>query len=311
LKVYRNIEDFGPVSNTVVTIGTFDGVHTGHRVILDRVKQLAQEINGSSVVITFNPHPQQVLHPEEKNIFILNTVVEKTELINKIGIDHLIILPFTKEFASVSYLDFIKNILIDKLKVSRLVIGYDHHFGKDREGHFQHLNEYGKKFNFKVEEVTAQKVEDTAVSSTRIRKALMAGDLRTANKFLGYYYSFRGQVVKGDEVGRTIGFPTANLQPDDPSKLIPADGIYAAMAEFQGKTYKGMLYIGMRSTLNGTKRVIEINIFNFDKNIYSEFLNVMCIEKLRDEIKFTGLDKLKEQLLRDKKDAEKILSTIT
>jgi len=310
VKVYRNIDDFRPVPNTVVTIGTFDGVHTGHQVILDRVKQLAGEINGSSVIITFNPHPQKVLHPEEKNIFVLNTVEEKTELIRKNGIDHLIILPFTKEFASVSYLDFIKNILIDKLKVSRLVIGYDHHFGKDREGQLQHLQEYGKKFNFKVEEVKAQKIEDTAISSTKIRKALMVGDLITANKFLGYYYSFRGQVVKGDEIGGTIGFPTANLLPDDSAKLIPGDGIYAALAEFKGKTYKGMLYIGMRSTLNGTKRVIEINIFNFDKNIYSEFLNVICIEKLRDEIKFSGLDKLKEQLLRDKENAEKILSTI-
>jgi riboflavin kinase / FMN adenylyltransferase len=310
VKVYRNIDDFSPVPNTVVTIGTFDGVHAGHRVILDRVKQLAGEINGSSVIITFNPHPQKVLHPEEKNIFVLNTVEEKTELIRKNGIDHLIILPFTKEFASVSYLDFIKNILVDKLKVCRLVIGYDHHYGKDREGQLKHLQEYGNKFNFKVEEITARKVEDTAVSSTKIRKALMVGDLITANKFLGYYYSFRGQVVKGDEIGGTIGFPTANLIPDDPAKLIPADGIYAALAEFQGKTYKGMLYIGMRSTLKGTKRVIEINIFNFDKNIYSEFLNVMCIEKLRDEIKFSGLDKLKEQLLRDKEKAEKILSTI-
>jgi riboflavin kinase/FMN adenylyltransferase len=310
MKVYRNIDDFSPVPNTVVTIGTFDGVHSGHRVILDRVKQLAGEIKGSSVVITFNPHPQQVLHPEEKNIFVLNTVDEKINLIEKNGIDHLIIIPFTKEFASISYLDFIKDILIDKLKVSRLVIGYDHHFGKDREGQLEHLQNYGNTFNFKVEEITAQKVEDTAVSSTKIRKALLTGDIAAANKFLGYFYSFRGQVVKGDEVGRTIGFPTANMQPDDPAKLIPADGIYAAQAEFQGKIYKGMLYIGMRSTLNGTMRVIEINIFNFDKNIYSEFLNVMCIRKLRDEIKFAGLDKLKEQLLKDKEDAEKILSTI-
>ena len=310
MKVYKNIEDFRPVPGAVVTIGTFDGVHTGHHAILFRVKQLAKSINGNSVVITFNPHPQQVLHPDEKNIFILNTVEEKIKQIEKNGIDNLIIIPFTTEFASTSYLDFIKNILIDKLKVSVLVVGYDHHFGKDREGHYQHLQEYGSKYNFKVEEISVQKVEDAAVSSTKIRKALMAGDIETANKYLGYYYSINGKVVKGDGIGRTLGFPTANILPDDSSKLIPADGIYAALAEYEGKTYKGMLYIGVRSTLNENKRVIEINIFNFDKYIYSDFLTVMCIEKIRDEIKFPGLSELKEQLMMDRMKAENILSKI-
>ena len=308
MKVYKNIEDFVPINNAVVTTGTFDGVHTGHRVIISRINQIAKEIGGESVIITFYPHPQLVLHPEEKIIFVLNTLEEKIKLLENCGIDHLIIIPFTKEFASISYLDFIKNILIDKLHVKRLVIGYDHHFGNERKGSLQHLMDYGGKYNFEVEQISAQKIEETEVSSTKIRKALLAGDITTANNYLGYEYFFKGCVVKGDNIGTSIGYPTANIEIAEFFKLIPANGVYVVKAEYENKKYGGMMNIGMRPTVNGKKLAIEINIFNFDKYIYSEFLNVYVIEKLRDEIKFSGIEQLKEQLLNDKKTAEKILS---
>jgi len=308
LKVYKNIEDFIPIKNAVVTTGTFDGVHTGHRVIISRINKIAKEIGGESVIITFYPHPQLVLHPEEKNIFVLNTQEEKIKLLENCGIDYLIIIPFTKEFASISYLDFIKNILIDKLHVKRLVIGYDHHFGNERKGSLQHLMDYGSKYNFEVEQISAQKISDTEVSSTKIRRALLSGDITTANNYLGYEYFFRGCVVHGNHIGTSIGYPTANIEISEPYKLIPANGVYAVIVELDNLKYDGMMNIGMRPTINGKNVTIEINIFNFDKNIYSEFLNVYVIEKLRDEIKFSGLEKLKEQLLNDKKTAKKILS---
>lgn len=308
MKVYRKIEDFVPIKNAVVTTGTFDGVHTGHRVIISRINQIAKEIGGESVIITFYPHPQLVLHPEEKNIFVLNTEEEKISLLENYGIDHLIIIPFTKEFAAISYLDFIKKILIDKLHVKRLVIGYDHHFGKERKGSLQHLVDYGSKYHFEVEEISAQKIGDTEVSSTKIRKALLAGDILTANNYLGYDYLLKGCVVKGDHIGTSIGFPTANLEIADSNKLIPVNGVYIVKVKFENKIYGGMMNIGMRPTVNGKKLAIEVNIFNFDKNIYSEFLNVYIIERLRDEIKFSGIGQLKEQLLVDKETAEKILS---
>ena len=308
MKVYKNIEDFIPIKNAVVTTGTFDGVHTGHRVIISRINKIAKEIGGESVIITFYPHPQLVLHPEEKNIFVLNTQEEKIKLLENCGIDYLIIIPFTKEFASISYLDFIKNILIDKLHVKRLVIGYDHHFGNERKGSLQHLMDYGSKYNFEVEQISAQKISDTEVSSTKIRRALLSGDITTANNYLGYEYFFRGCVVHGNHIGTSIGYPTANIEISEPYKLIPANGVYAVIVELDNLKYDGMMNIGMRPTINGKNVTIEINIFNFDKNIYSEFLNVYVIEKLRDEIKFSGLEKLKEQLLNDKKTAKKILS---
>jgi riboflavin kinase/FMN adenylyltransferase len=306
MKVYRNIEDYTPVQNAVVTIGTFDGVHLGHNAIITRVNKIAREINGESVIITFHPHPQIVLHPDE-NIFVLNTVEEKINLLKGIGIDHLIIIPFTKEFASVSYINFIKGVLIHKLHVRKLVIGYDHHFGKNREGDLQHLVDYGKQYNFEVVEIKAQKVDNVSVSSTKIRKALMDGDIRTANHFLGYNYFMSGQVVDGDKLGRSIGFPTANLDVNAPYKLIPANGVYAVEVEFEKEIFLGMLNIGIRPTINGSKRVIEVNIFNFNKNIYSAFLNISFIEKLRDEIKFNGFDQLKEQLEKDRANVIKIL----
>lgn len=308
MKVYRNIEEFRPNTNTVATIGTFDGVHTGHHVIISRVKQLSPELHGESVIITFSPHPQLVLHPEEKNITILTTDEEKINLLEQHGIDHLIIIPFTKEFAAISYLDFIKDVLIDKLHVKKLVIGYDHHFGNNREGELKHLVNYGKQYNFEVEDIPAQKVDDVAVSSTKIRKALMEGDMPTANKFLGYQYFFKGKVVKGEGIGRTLGFPTANIEINHPIKLLPGHGVYAVLVDFKGRNYKGMMDIGMRPTFDGIRPVIEVNIFNFDESIYYESLTVTVVERLRSDIKFPSIEELKVQLSKDKITAERILN---
>jgi riboflavin kinase/FMN adenylyltransferase len=308
VKVYRNIESFRPDANTVATIGTFDGVHTGHHVIISRVKQLSQEIQGESVIITFSPHPQLVLHPDEKGIYILSTDEEKIKLLEQHGIDHVIIMPFTKEFSSVTYLNFIKDVLINKLHVKKLVIGYDHHFGNNREGELRHLVDYGKQYHFEVEDIPAQKVDDIAVSSTKIRKALIAGDISAANKFLGYQYFFKGKIVKGEGIGKKLGFPTANIEITNSFKLVPAHGVYAVTIDYEEKIYKGMMDIGMRPTFNGIKPVIEVNIFNFDENIYNKSIIITVVERLRSDIKFPGEDQLKEQLSKDKINAERILN---
>ena len=307
MKIYKNIDEISSVRNAVVTVGTFDGVHKGHQVIISRINQIANKIGGESVIVTFSPHPQIVLHPD-KNIFVLNTQEEKIKLLNLHKINHLIIIPFTHEFASISYIDFIKNILINKLQAKKLVIGYDHHFGKNREGMLLHLLNYGKKYNFEVEEIKEQKFDNIAVSSTKIRKALFEGDIKSANNLLGYNYNINGKVVNGNKIGRDLGFPTANLEFDDKHKLLPAFGVYAVDVEFDNKKYGGMLSTGVRPTINGNNRVTEVNIFNFDKNIYSQNINVSFIERLRNEVKFDSLDDLKKQLINDKENALKILN---
>ena len=308
MKVYKDIEEFKPVANAVVTTGTFDGLHNGHRVLITRVKQLAAETGGQSVVVTFHPHPQLVLHPNEKYLYILNTQEEKIKLFKDYKIDHLIFVSFTPEFAKLSYTDFIKNILVDKLQVRKLVIGFDHHFGKDREGQLQHLVEYGNQYNFDVEQISAQKIGDVKVSSTKIRKALLLGAILSANKFLGYKYLISGRVVKGDGIGRTLGFPTANLEINDPHKLVPANGVYVVEVEVKKKRYGGMLNIGTRPTFDGVKLVIEVHIFDFDENIYYETLTLYFFERLRNEVKFENTAKLKEQLVKDKENSLKLLT---
>lgn len=307
MNIYRNIEDYTTVKNSVITVGVFDGVHRGHYEIISRVKQTALETGGESAIITFSPHPRQVLYPEEKNLFLLNTEEEKIKLLEKSGIDNLIIIPFTKEFAALSHSEFVRNILIGKFHVNKLVTGYDHHFGKGRQGEFQHLINYGRKYNFSVEKISAQTIGDLAVSSTKIRNALTEGDVVTANNYLGYLYPLYGRVVKGNGIGHSLGFPTANIETTNHDKLIPADGAYAVLAEYCNKQYEGMLNIGMRPTINGTARVSEVNIFDFGKQIYGEMLNILFVERLRGEIKFASVELLKKQLVKDRAAAESCL----
>ena len=307
MKIYSSIEEFEGASVPVVTTGTFDGVHTGHRQIIGRLKETAARSGGETVLLTFFPHPRMVLFPERKQV-LLNTQEEKTMLLAQAGIDHLIVHPFTREFSMLSSVEFIQDILVKKIGTKKLVIGHDHHFGRNREGSFEHLRQYGPVYGFEVEEIPAHEVEHVNVSSTRIREALSGGDVSTANRYLGYKYPLGGTVVKGEQIGRTLGYPTANIRVDDPFKLTPAEGIYTVSVRHEGKIYGGMLSIGVRPTIaEGLARTIEVNIFNFDKDIYGEHLSVQFIRRLRSELKFEGLEPLKAQMARDKVDSLNVL----
>jgi riboflavin kinase/FMN adenylyltransferase len=300
VKVYRSIDEFENKQNAIVTTGTFDGVHFGHQKILARLKEVAQQVNGETVIITFFPHPRLVLFPEDNDLKLINTLEEKIELLSEVGIDHLIIIPFTKEFSRLSSLEFVQEILVNKIGTKRLVIGYDHHFGKNREGSFEHLKEYAPEYGFQVEEIPEQDINDVAVSSTKIRNAILNGDVTTANTYLGYVFNLSGVVTKGDKIGRTIGYPTANIKVPEHYKLIPGDGIYASSIFIDEKKYQGMLYIGNRPTVNGLSKVIEVNIFDFEEDIYDKNIKVSFHQYIRGDKKLSGLEELKTALYEDK-----------
>ena len=308
MKVYRNIKDFHKLSKAVVTSGFFDGVHQGHQKILSRLVESARAIEGESVVITFWPHPKKVLMPAQNDCHTLSTLEEKIQLIAAMKIDHLIILTFDKEFSQISSDEFVKDILIEKIGTKKLVIGYDHKFGKNREGGFEYLKSNAHQFGFEVEEIPRQDIDQMGISSTLIRKALLEADVKSAAMFLGRNYSLTGTVVKGKQLGATIGYPTANVAADDPEKLIPMDGIYAVMVQYKNILYKGMLSIGFNPTVNGTERTIEVNIFDFNGSIYNETLEIIFIDYLRQEENFKSLEALKQQLDKDKTNALKILN---
>ncbi len=311
MKIYHSLDDFSRLRYAVVTSGTFDGVHLGHQKILTRLKEFAGKNSGETVVITFWPHPRLVLRPDDQTLKLLNTFEEKTELLREQGIQHLVRIGFTKEFSQLSSVDFIRNILIDKIGTRKLVIGYDHHFGKNREGSFDQLKINGPKDGFEVEEIPRQDIDHVAVSSSLIRKALDEGDVHTAQQLLGRPYSLTGRVVKGHRLGRVLGFPTANIDIDSHNKLVPAEGIYAVIVTYAGNEYGGMLYIGNRPTINGATRSIEVNIFNFDKEIYGEELKVSLLNLLRLDVKFKDLEELKMQLHKDKESAMLELKSIS
>lgn len=310
MRIYHSLDDFSPVRNAVVTSGTFDGVHVGHQKILSRLSEVAERNSGETVVITFWPHPRLVLYPNDTDLKLLNTFEEKAELIKAQGIQHLLRIPFTKEFSQQSSEEFITNILVDKIGTKKLVIGYDHHFGKNREGSFEQLKLNGPKYGFDVEEISRQDVDHVVVSSTKIRRALETSDLETATHLLGRPYGITGRVVKGDKIGRLMGFPTANLEIDSKHKLVPADGIYAVTVQHEHTVFGGMLYIGYRPTIDGAKKSIEVNIFDFDKDIYGESLSINFYQLIRGDSKFNDLEELKEQLKKDKDQALSILKSI-
>jgi riboflavin kinase/FMN adenylyltransferase len=303
MKIYHNIDDFSKLRFAVVTSGTFDGVHVGHQRILARLKEIASKNSGETVVISFWPHPRLVLKPNDDALQLLNTFEEKAELLKEQDIQHLIRIPFTKEFSQLHSSEFITQILVNKIGTRKLVIGYDHRFGKNREGSFEELKANGPTHGFEVEEIPRQDIDHIGVSSSKIRKALAEGDVETATHFLGRSYSIVGRVVKGDKLGRVLGFPTANIDIDSHYKLVPADGIYAVTVTHAGKPYGGMLYIGNRPTVDGSKRSIEVNIFNFEKEIYGEELKVSFEKLLRADSKFKDLEELKAQLHIDKDSA--------
>jgi riboflavin kinase/FMN adenylyltransferase len=307
LKVYHNINYFKPVPNPVVTVGTFDGVHQGHQDIFDMMKAEAIRCNGETVVVTFYPHPRLVIHPDSKSLKFINTQDRKFEIINRSQIDHLIIIPFTREFSNVSSGDFVKRYLVEKIGIHKLIVGYDHHFGKDRRGGFNELKGLAKIFGFELFEVPARLVDGVPISSTKIRNALIEGNVKLANALLGYEYSISGRVISGNRIGRTIGFPTANIDQEDEYKLISAVGVYACKVDYRGKIFKGMGNIGYRPTVDRGDLTIEVNIFDFDEEIYGEFITIYFIERIRDEIKFENLAALREQLIRDKANVLEIL----
>jgi len=309
VKVHTDIDSF-KAHKPVVTIGTFDGFHQGHQKVIDRLIDFAKSHEGESVVFTFYPHPRLVIAPDETNLRLLTTLEEKKELFARSGIDHLIIFPFTKEFSQLSYSEFVEKILVEKMHTHCLVVGYDHRFGKNREGGFEYLQNCAEKFGFEIEKLDVLLVDEAHVSSTRVRQALEEGDVALANKFLGYRYILHGNVVEGQRVGRKLGFPTANIEASDPYKLIPGYGVYAVEVLLSGKKYGGMLNIGSRPTFNknADNRSIEVHIFNFSGNIYNKEITLIFAGKIRNEQKFSGVEALTEQLKKDKTEALKILS---
>ena len=320
MQVHRNIDALPLIPNAVVTIGTFDGVHAGHKQIIGQLREEAKHVGGQSVLITFHPHPRKVLAGDGKPIQLINTLDEKIELLDGQGLDHLVIVPFTKEFSNLSADEYVHDFLIDKFHPHTVIIGYDHRFGHDRKGDYLLLEKYAAHADFRLKEIPAYVIDSLTVSSTRIREAIRSGNIHTAHELLGYDFFFEGKVITGNKLGRTLGYPTANLALDENEKLIPGDGIYAVEAEVGSwklevgswvssfpKTLQGMMSIGIRPTIGDNKRMIEVNLFDFDEDIYGQTLRVYVKAYMRPEVKFEGLDALKEQLHKDKESALQLL----
>lgn len=300
MKCYNSLDDLMNIEHPVVTSGTFDGVHIGHQKILRRLKEISAQVKGETVVITFWPHPRMVVADDSQNLQLISTIEEKKALLEAQGIDHLIIIPFTRSFSELSSDDFIRQVLVDKIGTQKLVIGYDHKFGRNREGSFEFLKANAATYGFEVEEIPRQDIEQTAISSSRIRKALSSGQVELAHELLGRPYALSGTVTKGQQLGRTIGFPTANILVKEAYKLIPIRGVYVIRAFYQQQYFLGMLNIGTRPTVNGTNTTIEAHLFDFDKDIYGEMIQIEFLHFLREEQKFDGLDALIAQLQVDK-----------
>lgn len=300
MEIIHSLSNYNHKENTVVTIGTFDGVHIGHQKIIEQVVQTAKKLKKKSVLLTFFPHPRMVLQ-QNASIELINTIDERAELLSKTGLDYLIIHPFSIEFSRLTALDFVRKILVNQLSTSKLIIGYDHHFGKNREGNLEQLTEYSHLYNFEVQEIPAQDINDVAVSSTKIRKALSDKNIKTANKYLGYNFMLNGTVVNGKQLGGKIGFPTANISVKEDYKLIPKTGVYVVKSEIDNNTVFGMMNIGFRPTLEGKHQTIEVHFFDFENDLYNQNLTIEILYFLRDEEKFESVEKLISQLNKDKK----------
>ncbi len=308
MKIYRDISVATQINKAVVTTGTFDGVHTGHQQILKRVVQEAKKIGGESVVLTFWPHPRMVIFPDDHQLKLLNTLNEKASLLESFGIDHFIIYHFSKRFSRLSSEEYVKELLVDGIGVHKMAVGYDHRFGKNREGDFNALIEFAEKYSFEVEEIPAKDVDDVNVSSTKIRKALDEGDVETAAAYLSYPYFMHGKVVHGKGLGKSIGYPTANIQVEDSFKLIPKQGVYAVWVEIGVKRCAAMMNIGTRPTIADDNRAsLEVHIFDFNEDLYNQELKISFVKRLRDEQKFENVQALSQQLNRDKEHCRALL----
>jgi riboflavin kinase/FMN adenylyltransferase len=297
--IRENLQDYNSTKPSVVTIGTFDGVHIGHTKIINQLITISLKNNLTSILLSFFPHPKMVLQ-NDNELKLINTIQEKEGLLNSLNLDYLIIKEFTKEFSRLSALEFVRDILVNKLNAKHIIIGYDHHFGRNRTANIEQLKEFGELYDFKVTEILAQDIDDIAISSTKIRKALINGEIKLANKFLGYNFFFSGDVVHGNNIGKTISFPTANIKVDQPYKLIPKNGVYIVKTIIDNQTTFGMMNIGYNPTFNGKQKSIEIHFLNFTKNIYHKNLTIEMIMRIRNEIKFNSVEDLKKQLEQDK-----------
>ncbi len=298
MNTIQNIANFSTTEKTYITIGTFDGVHFGHQKIIEKLVVEAKKAGKKSVLLTFFPHPRMVLQ-KDNSLELINTIEERAELLEKTGLDYLIIHPFSKEFSRMNALEFVRDILVNQLNVSKLIIGYDHHFGKNREGNINQLTEYSHLYDFTVEEILAQDIDDVSVSSTKIRKALLEGNIKTANSYLGYNFTLKGLVVSGKKLGSKIGYPTANINIKESYKLIPKTGVYVVKATIDNTTIFGIMNIGTRPTVNGDYRTIEVHFLDFSKDLYDTTLTVELLYFIRDEVKFDSIDALINQIKKD------------
>ncbi len=308
METIQGISQFTKIPfHTAVTIGTFDGVHLGHHKILERLINNAKNDGLKSTVLTFFPHPRMVLQ-KDTDIKLLNTLEEKVQILESMGLDYLIIHPFTKEFSRLSAIEFVRDILVNNLKTKKIIIGYDHRFGRNRNANIQDLITFGSTLDFEVEEIPAQEIDDVSVSSTKIRNALLGGDVATANSYLNYAYMLTGTIKKGKGLGKQFGFPTANLHIAEAYKLIPKNGVYVVKSNINGKTYFGMMNIGYNPTVSGTEKSIEVNFFEFEGDLYDKKVQVGILHRIRDEHKFDSVEELREQLKRDKKQSLVLIS---
>ena len=311
MKVHYDLTALPQFKDAIVTMGAFDGVHKGHQQIIQRMKELAQKVQGETIIITFHPHPRKVISSVPGEIKQLSNIKERIQLLEAAGIDHLVIINFDYKFSNMTADQYVEDFLYQYFKPNTVIVGYDHHFGKGRNGNIELLKTMGAKLHFQVEEIHEQLVQSEIISSTLIRNYISEQQIKKANDLLGYAYFFEGFVVRGNQLGRTIGYPTANLHINDEEKLIPSNGVYAVKVKGACTNHEildGMMNIGIRPTVDGQKKVIEVNIFNFDQDIYEQFITVMVYEFIRGEVKFDGLDALKNQLGQDKITASAILA---
>lgn len=299
MKIVNSIKSFSANKPTIVTIGTFDGVHLGHKKILEKIVENAHSQNCESLVLTFFPHPRTILQADSE-MKQLNTLAEKTNLLSALGIDNLVIHAFDAAFSRLTAEEFVKQVLVDTFKIKKIIIGHDHRFGRNRTANIDDLIEFGNKFGFEVEEISAKEINEVSISSTKIRNALTEGNIELANNYLGYYYSLTGIVSKGKQLGRTIGFPTANIKIVEEYKLIPQNGVYIVQSNLDGIMYHGMMNIGTRPTVDGTTQTIEIHFFDFQKELYNQKITISLLHRMRSEQKFESVDALKKQLDKDK-----------
>jgi riboflavin kinase/FMN adenylyltransferase len=299
MKLHKDIDHLPEFNKAVITIGTFDGVHVGHQKIISQLKSEAEKIGGETVIITFHPHPRKIVF-STKEVKLINTIEERIGLLSSAGVDHLVIVPFTTAFSELEPAEYVELFLKKRCNPAVVIIGYDHKFGRERRGDYKLLEQFAEKGYFQLKEIPQQIINDNTVSSTLIRQSILEGNIEKANELLGYDFNFEGEVIKGDQRGRTIGYPTANIKVQDEEKILPGNGVYAVNAKVKNRWYSGMMNIGVRPTVDGTKRTIEVNIFDFDDNIYGENVRLYVKKFLRGEKKFSGLDELKSQLQKDK-----------